>query len=74
MEVSARDHIAVVGEDQQSAAAYSPWEGWEFTGRVRHTFVRGNRVFSLGEDFGPATGRFLARHLSGFAALEAQRG
>lgn len=62
----------VSGESQFSAAAYSPWEGWDFTGRVRHTFLRGNKVFSLGEDFGAATGRFLPRHLSGFAALEAQ--
>ena len=62
----------VVGEEQLSAAAYSPWEGEAFTGRVRHTFVRGNKVFSVGEEFGPATGRFLARHKSGAAALEAQ--
>jgi dihydropyrimidinase len=71
--VDLNEKWTVVGEDQQSAAAYSPWEGWEFTGRVRHTFVRGNKVFSLGEEFGPATGRYLSRRHSGAAALEAQK-
>lgn len=71
--VDLNEKWTVVGEDQQSAAAYSPWEGWEFTGRVRHTFVRGNKVFSLGEEFGAATGRYLSRRHSGAAALEAQK-
>lgn len=70
--VDLKEKWTVIGQDQYSAAGYSPWEGWEFTGRVRHTFVRGNKVFSLGEEFGPATGRYLSRRHSGAAALEAQ--
>jgi allantoinase len=26
----------------------SPWEGHEFTGRVKETWLRGNKVFELG--------------------------
>lgn len=63
----------VDGEQQLSASEYSPWEGWELTGRVRHTYVRGTRVFSVGEEFGTPTGQFLERRHSGAAALEAVR-
>lgn len=63
----------IVGEEQLSASAYSPWDGWEMTGRVRYTFVRGQRVFSVGEEFATPTGEYVGRRHSGMAALEAAR-
>lgn len=63
----------VHGEQQLSAAAYSPWEDVELTGRVRHTFLRGEKVFSVGEQFDAPGGKFLERRRSGAAALENQR-
>lgn len=63
----------VEGERQLSAAAYSPWEGTEMKGRVRHTFLRGTRVFSVGGAFDAPTGQFLSRRHSGAAALENAR-
>lgn len=70
--VNLTEKWTVDGGSQFSAAAYSPWEAWEFTGRVHHTIVRGQQVFSLGKDFGAPTGQYLERRTSGRAALEAQ--
>lgn len=71
--VDLNEKWTINGEQQFSAAAYSPWEGTELTGRVRHTYVRGQRVFSVGEEFGAPTGQYLARRKSGAAAMEDQR-
>lgn len=71
--VDLNEKWTINGEQQFSAAAYSPWEGTELTGRVRHTYVRGQRVFSVGEEFGAPTGQYLARSKSGAAAMEDQR-
>ena len=69
--VDLKESYTIVGEDQLSASAYSPWDGWEMTGRVRHTFVRGQRAFSVGQEFGKPTGRYIERRHSGMKALEA---
>jgi dihydropyrimidinase len=71
--VDLNETYRIVGEEQLSASAYSPWDGWEMTGRVRHTYVRGNRVYSVGEEFRAPTGQYLSRAHSGTAALEAAR-
>lgn len=68
--VDLKETYTIVGEDQLSASAYSPWDGWEMTGRVRHTFVRGQRAFSVGQEFGEPTGRYIERRHSGIKALE----
>jgi dihydropyrimidinase len=60
------------GAEQLSASAYSPWDGWEMTGRVRHTILRGQQTYAVGQEFGPATGQYVARPHSGAAALEEQ--
>ena len=71
--VDLNETYRIDGEKQLSASAYSPWDGWEMTGRVRHTYVRGNRVYSVGEEFAAPTGRYISRAHSGMAALEAAR-
>ena len=60
------------GGEQESAAEYSPWEGTELTGRVRETYLRGQKVFAVGEEFGAPTGQFVERRRSGADALEAK--
>ena len=60
----------VHGEEQFSAAQYSPWEGWEMKGRVRSTYLRGSKVFDVDTGFGGVKGEFIARRHSGEAALE----
>jgi allantoinase len=40
---------------------YSPFEGFELSGRVKSTFLRGALVYDNGNIVGPATGRYLRR-------------
>ena len=43
---------------------YTPFHGWDLTGRIRQTWVRGERVFSRDpgeEEFGKPAGRFVRR-------------
>lgn len=43
-----------------SRAGYSPWEGWEVTGRVRTVALRGQVIVRDGEFLGKAgDGRFV---------------
>ncbi len=53
----------------RSSAGYSIHEGWELTGRVLHTLVRGAWVLRQGEIVGAATGtgRYVRRHAPGIA-------
>ena len=48
-------------EDSLSDQGYSPFEGLEVTGRVKHTFLRGDRVYKNGEVIGEPRGEFLKR-------------
>lgn len=48
-------------EDSFSTQGYTPFEGIEVTGRVKTTFVRGNRVFDEGEIVGEMLGEYQAR-------------
>ncbi|MGH2856394.1 MAG: dihydroorotase, partial [Solirubrobacteraceae bacterium] len=56
--------------EQRSGAEYTIYEGWELTGAVQHTLVRGRFVLRdreiVAQDGG---GRFQRRHRSGAAAL-----
>ena len=49
-----------------SAAGYSIYEGWQFTGRVVHTLVRGRFALRDGalEDGAVGTGRYVRRRLA----------
>jgi dihydropyrimidinase/allantoinase len=51
--------------DVRSAAGYSIYEGWEFTGRVVHSLVRGRLTLRDGavEDSAVGTGRYQRRRL-----------
>jgi allantoinase len=53
--------FTVRAADSESGQGYSPFEGQEFTGRVKSTFLRGALVYQDGKIVGPARGRYLHR-------------
>jgi len=61
----------VRAESQSSGAGYTIYEGWELTGAVEHTLVRGRFVLRDRELLGEGGGRYQPRARSGAAALEA---
>jgi dihydropyrimidinase len=62
----------VRADEQRSGAEYTIYEGWELTGAVQHTVVRGRFVMRDREVVAEGGGgRFQRRHHSGAAALAA---
>ncbi len=55
--------------DQHSGAEYTIYEGWELTGTIEHTVLRGRFVVRDREVMAEGGGRFVPRHRSGAAAL-----
>lgn len=53
--------FVVSSEDSFSAQEYSPFEGMELAGPVRHTFLRGRQVLRHGNVVGEPSGRYLMR-------------
>jgi allantoinase len=47
--------------DSESTQGYTPFEGMELNGRVKTTFVRGQRVFDGGRIVGKPIGKYLRR-------------
>jgi allantoinase len=47
--------------DSESTQGYSPMEGTELTGKVKHAFLRGSQILQDGSVVGTADGRYLAR-------------
>ncbi|HEX5401074.1 MAG TPA: amidohydrolase family protein [Pseudonocardiaceae bacterium] len=61
----------ITREQQASGGGYSIWEGHELGCTVRHTISRGTVVVRDGQLTGAGSGQYLARPVSGAAALEA---
>ena len=57
--------------EQRSGAEYTIYEGWELTGAVEHTMLRGRFILRDRELVADRGGRFQPRHRAGAAALEA---
>lgn len=55
------ESFVVRAAESESAQGYTPFEGMELTGRVKTTFLRGERVYDEGNVTGPARGRYLSR-------------
>lgn len=55
--------------EQRSGAEYTIYEGWELTGAVEHTVLRGRFVVRDRQVVAEQGGRFQRRHRSGAAAL-----
>lgn len=49
------------GSDSESTQGYTPFEGFEITGKVRHTLVRGQLVLQDGNIVGSPSGKYLRR-------------
>jgi len=47
--------------ESESTQGYTPFEGMELSGRVKTTFLRGQRVFDAGKIVGKPTGKYLNR-------------
>lgn len=59
--VDANETWVVRADESESTQGYSPLEGHELTGRVKHVFMRGHQILENGNPVGPPTGRLLAR-------------
>jgi allantoinase len=53
--------FVIRASESESQQGYTPFEGMELTGRVKTTFLRGNRIFDRGEVLGIPSGRYLNR-------------
>ncbi len=62
--VDPNETFTVRAADSESGQGYTPFEGLELTGRVGHTFLRGQQVYKNGQSIGPARGRYLKRPTS----------
>jgi len=53
--------FVVRAAESESQQGYSPFEGFELTGRVKSTFLRGGLIYHGGKIVGPARGQYLRR-------------
>lgn len=51
----------VHADDSFSEQEYTPFEGFELTAKVTHTYLRGNVIFAGGEMVGAPTGKYIRR-------------
>ncbi|MCP4139126.1 MAG: dihydroorotase family protein [Chloroflexi bacterium] len=53
--------FVVRAAESESGQGYTPFEGQELTGRVKATFLRGNKVYENGRIVGDANGQYIKR-------------
>jgi allantoinase len=53
--------FVVRAAESESQQGYTPFEGMELTGRVKTTFLRGNKIYDCGQVIGVPNGRYLSR-------------
>ncbi len=53
--------FTVRAAESESGQGYTPFEGHELTGRVKVTFLRGQKIYENGQIIGPANGQYLRR-------------
>ena len=58
---STRTRASWCAPPNESVQGYSPFEGFELSGRVKSTFLRGALIYDNGNIVGPATGQYLRR-------------
>ena len=59
--IDPNETFVVRAAESESGQGYTPFEGVELTGRVKTTFLRGQKIFENGEIVGPARGNYLHR-------------
>ncbi len=62
--VDPNESFTVRAADSESTQGYTPFEGHELTGKVKHAFLRGHQILDSGNVVGLPTGRFVARPTS----------
>jgi len=55
------ESFVVRAAESESGQGYTPFEGHELTGKVKATFVRGNKVYENGKILGEAKGQYIKR-------------
>lgn len=63
--VDPAESYVVDSTESESAQGYSPLEGHELTGRVKHVFLRGRQILEDGNVVGAPQGRYIARPTAG---------
>ena len=53
--------FTVCAAESESEQGYTPFEGMSLTGRVKTTFLRGNKIYDEGTIVGPASGKYISR-------------
>ena len=56
-----QETFTVRAADSESGQGYTPFEGQELTGKVKVTFLRGQKIYVDGQVVGPARGQYLKR-------------
>lgn len=59
--VDPNETFVVRAAESESKQGYTPFEGMELTGRVKHTFLRGNLIYDRGQVLGVPQGQYLKR-------------
>lgn len=59
--VDPSETFVVRAAESESQQGYTPLEGQELTGRVKTTFLRGQKIYEAGRIIGPARGHYLRR-------------
>ncbi|MDM9382552.1 amidohydrolase family protein [Chlorogloeopsis sp. ULAP01] len=57
------ESFVVRASESQSQQGYTPFEGAELTGRVKHTFLRGHLIYDKTEVVGSPIGQYLKRNI-----------
>ena len=55
----------VAAAESESTQGYSPLEGHQLTGAVKHVFLRGKQIVAAGRVVGDPSGRYLSRPTTG---------
>jgi len=53
--------FSVRASESESGQGFTPFEGHELTGKVKTTFLRGQKIYENGQIIGPPTGKYLHR-------------
>lgn len=59
--VDPNETFTVTAAESESSQGFSPLEGFELTGAVKHVFLRGKQIVDAGNVVGDPGGRYLAR-------------
>jgi allantoinase len=62
--IDTQETWTIRAEDSESAQGYTPLEGHQLTGKVKHTLLRGTQIMDNGSLIGEPQGQYLFRPTS----------